>query len=102
MTKSTAWSSGGSGTCVGGAKAELAASVAEALRRAGFAATQPCKSLPGVDPANIVNRAQAGVQLELTKGLRKRLASDPKALDRYAAAVRAAVRASLPRASAVP
>ena len=77
--------------CVGGADTALSVRVAEALRRAHFAAQQPCRRLPGRNPDNIVNRAKSGVQLEMTKPLLDLLGAHPDQMGRFVKAVRGAL-----------
>lgn len=61
---------------VGGRDASAVAALIYALQHRGFRAEQPLNAgLKGQDPRNICNRCQsgAGVQLELSKGLRRTL-----------------------------
>jgi phage replication-related protein YjqB (UPF0714/DUF867 family) len=91
---------------VGGLHADLGARVRTALADAGFPLAEPPRGLEGRLPANLTNRArQAGVQLELSWALRRRLFASgladgerPPASVRPTAACRAfvsAVRESL-------
>ena len=59
--------------CTGGADGELRALIAEALRAAGYEVREDGHSYPGMNPKNICNRGRTakGVQLELSRGLRK-------------------------------
>ncbi|MBI3552654.1 MAG: poly-gamma-glutamate hydrolase family protein [Elusimicrobia bacterium] len=77
--------------CVGGGHAGLREAAAAALTDAGFSVEEPCARLPGINPVNIVNRAkEGGLQLELTGGLRARLAGDRALRERFVMAVRKA------------
>lgn len=59
---------------VGGLNGGLVARVGRALARAGFPVSDPPTGLQGHKPANLTNRARwAGVQLELSWPLRRRL-----------------------------
>lgn len=60
---------------VGGRHGELRVCVARALDNAGFAAREDTGRHSGEDPANICNRAAAamGLQLEISRGLRRTL-----------------------------
>lgn len=59
---------------VGGLNDELGARVCEALSHAGFPVADPPAGLQGRKPANLTNRPRrAGVQLELSWPLRRRL-----------------------------
>lgn len=65
--------SGEEGVFVGGLDDALGARITQRLRAAGFAAgPHPNVSLRGIEPSNIVNRGAlgAGVQLEISRGLR--------------------------------
>jgi phage replication-related protein YjqB (UPF0714/DUF867 family) len=81
--------------CIGGLDRRLADRVAEALSAAlvpELRVIRPCGKFPAEDPKNIVNRCQkAGVQLELSRGLRDRLLEDPALLGRVAEAISKAV-----------
>ncbi|KKK77328.1 hypothetical protein LCGC14_2854700, partial [marine sediment metagenome] len=63
-----------------------------ALRDAGFEAALNT-TLPGVHETNICNRTRTGegVQLELPRSLRRRLAEDPDLLESFSRAVRQAL-----------
>lgn len=75
--------------CVGGGNASRRASTARALAAAGFPVEEPCRRLPGSSGRNVANLAgEGGVQLELSKGLRARLRTEPGLLRRFAAAIR--------------
>ncbi|WP_339766395.1 poly-gamma-glutamate hydrolase family protein [uncultured Pseudosulfitobacter sp.] len=78
---------------LGGRATALRDAIGAALREAGFDAT-PNKRLPGVHKMNICNRTRsgAGVQLELSRSLRRRLAGNPALLDAFSTAVRTAIR----------
>lgn len=61
---------------LGGLDDELAGRIGDALRAAGFTvALHPDPALQGREPTNLCNRGQAGagVQLELSKGLRRQM-----------------------------
>ncbi len=82
----------GAWVCVGGANKRAAGLVAKRLQDAGFAAETPCARLPGVSPANIVNRpSSGGVQLEITLRLLARLEKDGEYLSEFTGAVRMAI-----------
>jgi phage replication-related protein YjqB (UPF0714/DUF867 family) len=83
--------SGGSDTVgTGGLDAALRDSIGEALVSAGFDAA-PNTRLPGEHPGNICNRTRsgAGVQLELSPELRRRLTRDQDAMQTFCDAIRA-------------
>jgi phage replication-related protein YjqB (UPF0714/DUF867 family) len=64
---------------LGGLDDELAGRIGEALRAAGFTvARHPNPALQGREPTNLCNRGKsgAGVQLELSKGLRRQMFED--------------------------
>jgi phage replication-related protein YjqB (UPF0714/DUF867 family) len=63
------------------------------LSDAGFEARFDAQRYPGLDPMNICNRGQSrrGVQLELPRSLRDRLAAEPDQLAQFSVAVRAAL-----------
>lgn len=77
---------------LGGRATALRDAVGAALSDAGFDA-MPNTTLPGVHEMNICNRTRsgAGVQLELSRSLRRRLAGDPALLDAFSTAVRTAI-----------
>lgn len=73
--------SGGEAVHLGGLHGHLKRSIFEYLTRAGFTVREsPKPELQGSSPHNICNRGKtgAGVQLELSQGLRKRMFGDPK------------------------
>ncbi|WP_121061772.1 poly-gamma-glutamate hydrolase family protein [Chachezhania antarctica] len=74
---------------LGGRATDLRDAIGQSLRDAGFGAI-PNKTLPGVHALNICNRTRSGkgVQLELPRALRRRLAEDKTALDDFCAAIR--------------
>ncbi|HBA60105.1 MAG TPA: replication protein [Elusimicrobia bacterium] len=81
----------GAWVCVGGKNTAAARLVTQRLEAAGFLAETPCKRLPGVSDANIVNRPSAGgVQLELTLRLLSRLEKNEEELSKFSGALRAA------------
>lgn len=82
---------------LGGRDTVLRDAIGAALRHGGFDA-EPNKRLPGLHRTNICNRTQSGkgVQLELPRTLRGRLAHEPRLLRDFCAAV----RRCLPRAQA--
>lgn len=77
---------------LGGRAIVLCSAIGTSLRDAGFDA-EPNKRLPGLEPANICNRTLSGegVQLELPRSLRQRLASDTHLLRAFRDAVRSAI-----------
>lgn len=80
---------------VGGLDAKLRDAVCESLQRAGFTAEAVAAgSLSGTDKNNICNkgRANKGVQLEITDGLRETLTGER--LAKFAGAVREAIGSS--------
>ncbi len=82
---------------VGGLDTALRDKIAAALTTAGFAAAVVAQgSLTGRDPANICNRGVtgAGVQLELPRGLRGQLMTEPARLRAFRDAVCRAAMAS--------
>lgn len=86
---------------VGGLEERLRDAIADALARSGFISktTGEGHPLSGRHPANICNRGSrgAGVQLELPRALRNRLASDAMLESAFAAAVRETIEATYPR-----
>ncbi|MBK8324852.1 MAG: poly-gamma-glutamate hydrolase family protein [Betaproteobacteria bacterium] len=91
---------------LGGRNVDLAATMGETLTGAGFVVdTHANPALQGRDPSNIVNRglARAGVQLEISRGLRKQFfvslqsagrAQSTHLLEQFTLAVRGALRSS--------
>lgn len=84
---------------LGGLNQELGGYVKDALREVGFSVTRPSNpALSGLSPFNVCNRPRAqGVQLEISRGLRRRLfvSLEPGAIlaftplfDRFVAALR--------------
>jgi phage replication-related protein YjqB (UPF0714/DUF867 family) len=63
---------------LGGCHGDLRRGMGQALREAGFAVRPPRPGLGGTNPRNICNRGAsgAGVQLELSEGLRKKMEQD--------------------------
>lgn len=81
-------------TYVGGRDSGLADRVRASLTEYGFTVLEAPASLAGLSPANIVNKNKksAGVQLELSQGLRTRLMSaDGAFMEHYVLAVSEAV-----------
>ncbi len=78
---------------LGGRATGLRDAIGAALRGAGFEAI-PNERLPGVHETNICNRTVSGegVQLELPRSLRRRLAVDRNLREKFSAAVREAVQ----------
>ncbi|TXH80965.1 MAG: replication protein [Rhizobium sp.] len=89
---------------VGGLDLPLRDRIVAVLCRDGFAAVARGNGQPlaGMSPGNICNRGkrQAGVQLEIPRGVRDRLMEDEEKLRRYAAAVRTAIEEFEPALSA--
>ena len=77
---------------LGGRAIVLRDAIGASLREAGFEA-MPNERLPGVHGFNICNRTRSGegVQLELPRSLRRGLAENQTDLERFSAAVRAAI-----------
>ena len=84
---------------VGGALAGLRVALEGALVEEGFATKSPRPGLHGRNPRNICNRGAsgAGVQLEVSEGLRRRLSREASLLARFVGAVRGALRGDLPQ-----
>ena len=82
-------------TLIGGVNRSMAAAIRGSLERAGFAVMDAPPQLAATDPRNLVNRVpEGGVQLELTRRLRRDLRGGflRKALfDRYVGAIRSAI-----------
>lgn len=80
---------------MGGRATALRDAIGTSLRDAGFEA-EPNTTLPGVHETNICNRTPsgAGVQLELSRSLRRCLKREPDKLDMFARAVRHAIEAA--------
>jgi phage replication-related protein YjqB (UPF0714/DUF867 family) len=81
----------------GGRDTALRDAICRSLMDAGFrAAVAASGAYAGTDPRNLCNRTKsgAGVQLEICRGLRDRLAADDAALNRFARAVQAAIDAA--------
>ena len=78
---------------VGGLWDSLRERLVEAFAEAGIAVESPRRGLGGVNPRNICNRGQsgAGVQLEISEGLRRALRKDPAELRRFVDLVRGAL-----------
>lgn len=78
---------------LGGRATGLRDAIGEALRAAGFDAV-PNKTLPGVHETNICNRTGSGegVQLELPRSLRRKLADDRAFLQDFCRAIRSAIQ----------
>jgi len=81
---------------LGGRATDLRDAIGESLREAGFGA-EPNTTLPGVHEMNICNRTRSGegVQLELSRTLRRRLANDKDLLERFCTSIRSAILARL-------
>jgi phage replication-related protein YjqB (UPF0714/DUF867 family) len=79
---------------VGGAERGLAAAVAESLADLGFKVSPPRPGLGGLNPRNICNRGRqgAGIQLELSEGLRQRLRDRPAMEVKFVEGVRKVLR----------
>lgn len=82
---------------LGGRAAELRDAMGGALREAGFEA-ELNETLPGVHETNICNRTRSGrgVQLELPRSLRRRLAAERDFMDNFCRAVRRGIQAASP------
>lgn len=80
---------------MGGRATDLRNSISLSLRNAGFEA-EPNETLPGVHESNICNRTRSGegVQLELPRSLRRRLAEEKTALETFCNAIRKAIRSA--------
>ena len=83
---------------VGGGSAALKAAFVQEARRSGLEIEIPVDEnrFPGVEPGNIVNRSsKAGLQLEMSAPLRKRLVEDPIFRAILAKAVRTALNRTI-------
>jgi phage replication-related protein YjqB (UPF0714/DUF867 family) len=79
-------------THIGGRNAQLGKLIWKALEGADFEVVGGIGHLAGQDPNNFVNRtAAAGVQFEISRALRQRLADEPEQLAKYTAAIRSAL-----------
>lgn len=80
---------------LGGRATRLRDTIGAALREAGFGAV-PNETLPGLHELNICNRTRSGegVQLELPRSLRRRLADEPTLLDDFCVAIRSAMHSA--------
>ncbi|MFN3348778.1 poly-gamma-glutamate hydrolase family protein [Pseudorhodoplanes sp.] len=78
---------------LGGLQTRLRERLRKSLTEAGFAARFDAQRYPGTHPSNICNRGRSGrgVQLELPRHLRDRLAADSGLLGAFSAAIRAAI-----------
>jgi phage replication-related protein YjqB (UPF0714/DUF867 family) len=80
---------------VGGLDTKVRKEVCKRLEDAGFASELAASTgkYAATDRGNICNkgRSQAGIQLEISKGLRDHLARSPSSLSQFANAVRAAI-----------
>jgi len=78
---------------LGGRATDLRDAIGVSLRQAGFGAI-PNESLPGVHKFNICNRTRSGegVQLELPRSLRRRLAVERTVLKKFCMAIRNALQ----------
>ena len=86
---------------VGGLDANLRDEICRSVQDAGFSAEVVTSGgLAALSPANICNRGarRAGVQLEITRGLRDTLLAQPQRLANFARAVRRAIHAWAQRA----
>ena len=81
---------------LGGRATGLRDAIGASLRDAGFGA-EPNTTLPGVHETNICNRTRSGegVQLELPRTLRRRLAEEKDLLEQFCVAIRTAILAKL-------
>lgn len=70
--------------CLGGRHGALRHRLADALRSAGFDARTDDRRFPGTDPENLCNRGRdgAGVQLEVSRGLRQLMFAGLRAAER--------------------
>ncbi|MDK4714932.1 poly-gamma-glutamate hydrolase family protein [Rhizobium sp. CNPSo 4039] len=80
---------------IGGLDTSLRDRIVEALRLNGFVAAARMKgeALAGASAGNVCNRGkrQAGVQLEIPRGVRDILMKDAEKMKRYASAIRGAI-----------
>ncbi len=86
--------------CLGGGNRRVRARVENALHATfpELVLREECKSIEGVNRKNIVNRCrEKGVQLELSKKLRDRLANSAADFSKFAAATRSAVLSGRPK-----
>ena len=81
---------------LGGRATDLRDAIGASLRDAGFGA-EPNMTLPGIHETNICNRTRSGegVQLELPRTLRRRLAEEKDLLERFCLSIRTAILARL-------
>ncbi|CAM3690699.1 poly-gamma-glutamate hydrolase family protein [Litorimonas haliclonae] len=81
---------------LGGRATGLRDAIGASLREAGFG-VEPNTTLPGVHETNICNRTRSGegVQLELPRTLRRRLAEEKDLLEQFCSAIRTAILAKL-------
>jgi phage replication-related protein YjqB (UPF0714/DUF867 family) len=79
---------------VGGLNAPLCSEIKSQLKASGFRTRSPIEGLMGTDPKNICNQgsSQCGVQLEISRKVRDSLRMDKDQLQRFAEAVRRAIR----------
>ncbi len=82
---------------LGGRATVLRDAIGAALRDAGFGA-ELNQTLPGIHESNICNRTRSGkgVQLELPRSLRRRLATERNELDAFCLAIRSAIVSASP------
>jgi phage replication-related protein YjqB (UPF0714/DUF867 family) len=80
---------------LGGRATVLRDAIGASLRDAGFEAETNI-TLPGIHPSNICNRTRSGegVQLELSRSFRRRLANDRDVLDAFCLAIRRAIKSA--------
>ena len=81
-------------TFLGGKDERLRNTICKWLKAAEFeTGVHPKPRMQGVDPCNICNRGRRkrGVQLEISRGLRKRLTADRDLLTKFADAVRSGI-----------
>lgn len=80
---------------MGGRGCVLRDAIGEALRDAGFEA-ELNRTLPGVHETNICNRTRSGegVQLELPRSLRRRLATERRVMETFCSAIRKVIRSA--------
>ena len=81
---------------LGGRATDLRDAIGASLRDAGFGA-EPNMTLPGIHETNICNRTRSGegVQLELPRTLRRRLAEEKDLLERFCLSIRTVILARL-------
>ena len=79
---------------VGGLDSELASHIVKTLIDSGFEVRKPTKDLAGMNKHNVTNRGRSrkGVQLEISRGLRKTLSREQLKTNMFAGSIRSVLK----------